>query len=224
MISQDDKEPNRANDSKSSEMPHEILIAEFEYLATAAQQANEDRAKVIQYYFISLGSLGASLVGLKDIPAIYLQWAYGSLTLIFLILTVFGVFTVRQLISLRIAWLDSSLAMDKIKDYYKGSFSEESWSAVIRFRTEKLPNAYKRGSISHLLALAASLMGSLSLLIASIFLDLALFNCLAFNGVIIGGILLTLGLFFWLKAFYRRELENSGIQCEIDKIKNKQRK
>ena len=145
MPSPNDVNQNRPNGQNLNEVPHKILMAEFEYLASAAQQANEDRAKVIQYYFISLGSLGASLVGLKDIPTIYLQWAYGGLALIFLLLTAFGVFTVRQLISLRLAWLDSSLAMDKIKKYYKNNFTDEQWSTVIRFRTEKLPNAYKRG-------------------------------------------------------------------------------
>jgi hypothetical protein len=59
---------NQDLDSNSNEAPHEILLAEFEYLANAAQQANEDRAKVIQYYFISLGSLAGSVVSLREVP------------------------------------------------------------------------------------------------------------------------------------------------------------
>ncbi|MGH7450271.1 MAG: hypothetical protein ACRENG_02925 [bacterium] len=225
MLSTDDKKPGLPSDGNSCEVPHMILIAEFEYLANAAQQANEDRAKVVQYYFMVLGALAGSVVGLREIPPTYLQWAYGVLTLIFLVLTVFGVFTVRQLIGLRLAWLEYSLAMDKIKEYYIDRFSNAGLPAAIRLRANKLPLAYQSGTISHLLALTIFLINALSLIIASTFLQLTLFKCLKFGAVMISGSLLAVLLVGGQQLYYRMKLEKSGIQKDIfDEIENIKKK
>jgi hypothetical protein len=214
-----------ASNSNSNETPHKILIAEFEYLANAAQQANEDRAKVIQYYFISLGSLVGSVVSLREIPLSYLQWAYGGVAIIFLVLTVFGIFTVRQLIGLRLAWLEYSLSMDKIKEYYIDRFPKAGLPAAIRLRANKLPLAYQPGSISHLLARATFTLSALSLVIASAFLQLAVYDCLQFGAVMIAGLVLAVLLFVGQQIYYRMKLEKSNIQKDIfEEIENIKKK
>jgi hypothetical protein len=38
--------------------PAEILVAEFNYIASTAFQANEDRARVSNYYLMSAGAAG----------------------------------------------------------------------------------------------------------------------------------------------------------------------
>jgi hypothetical protein len=214
-------------DSNSNEAPYEILIAEFEYLANAAQQANEDRAKVIQYYFISLGSLAGSVVSLREVPPAYLPWAYGGIAIIFLVLTAFGFITVRQLIGLRLAWLEYSLSMDKIKEYYIDSFPKAGLSAVIRLRANKLPLAYQPGSISHLLARATFTLSALSLVIAAAFLQLAVYDCLQLGTVTIAGLVLAVLLFVGQQIYYRTKLEKSNVQKdifeEIEIIKRKER-
>lgn len=225
MLSPDDMNHDRANDSNADEAPHKILMAEFEYLANAAQQANEDRAKVIQYYFISLGSLAGSVVSLREIPPAYLQWAYGGVATIFLVLTAFGIITVRQLISLRLAWLEYSLSMDKIKEYYIDRFPQAGLPLVMRLRANKLPLAYQRGSISHLLAIATFSLNALSLVIAAVFLQLAVFDCLQFGALTIAGLVLAVLLFGGQQIYYRMKLEKSGIQKDIfEEIENIKRK
>ncbi len=218
---------DRASGSNANEAPNEILIAEFEYLASAAQQANEDRAKVIQYYFISLGSLAGSVVSLREVPQAYLPWAYGGVAIIFLVLTAFGIITVRQLISLRLAWLEYSLSMDKIKEYYIDRFPKAGLLPVMRLRANKLPLAYQQGSISHLLAIATFSLNALSLVIAAVFMQLAKFNCLKFSVVTISGLVLAVLLFGGQQIYYRMKLEKSGIQKdifeEIENIKKKKR-
>jgi hypothetical protein len=197
---------------------NEFLIAEFGYLAQAAQQANEDRARVTQYYFMALGSMGASLFGLRefrDIPEQYLRLTFVGLALVFSMLTVFGHFTARQLISLRLSWLKSLLAMDMIKEYYIDNFSKAGLSSVIRFRADELPPAYKPNSLSHLLALATFFMSALSLVVAAGFLEQAIFGCMNY-GVITVGFFVALLLFYWEQRNYRNALENSPIQADID--------
>jgi hypothetical protein len=218
---------DRVSGRNSKEVPHEILIAEFGNLANAAQQANEDRAKVMQYYFISLGSLAGSVVSLREVPQVYMPWAYGGVAIIFLVLTLFGIFTVRQLIGLRLAWLEYSLSMDKIKEYYIDRFPEAGLPAVIRLRASKLPLAYQPGSISHLLALATFTLSALSVGIASAFLQLAVYDCLQFGAVMIAGLVLAVLLFGGQQIYYRMKLEKSNIQRdifeEIENIKRKER-
>ena len=44
---------------------NEILVAEFEYIAKTAFQANEDRARVSNYYLMTAGAAVAAILGAK---------------------------------------------------------------------------------------------------------------------------------------------------------------
>jgi hypothetical protein len=198
-----------------TEMPHAILAAEFAYLAEAAQQANEDRARVTQYYFMALGSFIASLFGLKEIPGQYAELAAIGLTVLFLLFAGFGALTIEQLIRLRLAWLKCSLAMDDIKEHYIRKFPEAELDSAIRFRTENLPHAFQKYSISHLLALATSLMSALSLLAATVFLHRAWHRQLDFAGVMLVGVILSVTLFALEQAHYYKKLSTAPIKNEI---------
>jgi len=41
---------------------NEIVVAEFEYIATTAFQANEDRARVSNYYLMTAGAAVAAIL------------------------------------------------------------------------------------------------------------------------------------------------------------------
>ena len=45
--------------------PNTILIAEFEYTTQPAFQANEDRARVSSYYFVTAAALVAAIFGVN---------------------------------------------------------------------------------------------------------------------------------------------------------------
>ena len=47
--------------------PDEMLIAEYNYIAQTAFQANEDRSRVTSFYFVSVGSLVAFLAPLTAV-------------------------------------------------------------------------------------------------------------------------------------------------------------
>jgi hypothetical protein len=51
------------SESKQNLNPDEILIAEFNYIANSAFQANEDRSRAMSFYFVSVGSLMAEILG-----------------------------------------------------------------------------------------------------------------------------------------------------------------
>jgi len=205
----------------SRDIPHDILMAEFEFLADAAQQANEDRARVTQYYFMTLGSVVASAFGLKEISAEYLRWAYVGLGLLFLMLTGFGHLTIRQLIGLRLAWLKYSLEMDVIKQYYIDHFPHVQLSSALRLLPAGLPNAYKSGSMANLLAAATCLMSSLALTVGLVALGLALVRLQKIPILIGLGLVAGIILYDRQYRYYREQLTGSRVQKEIDEIKKK---
>ena len=43
-------------------IPHELLIAEFNYIATSTNQSSEDRARVSNYYLVTIGASIAAIV------------------------------------------------------------------------------------------------------------------------------------------------------------------
>ncbi len=84
---------------------NEILIAEFEYIATSAFQANEDRSKATSFFVVSVGSLVATIFGAQigGGTAHFSQNLLLILSILFLLLSVFGFLTTLQLVRLRLA-------------------------------------------------------------------------------------------------------------------------
>lgn len=156
-----------ATKSKLELKANEILIAEFEYIAQTAFQTNEDRARVTSFYLVSVGSILAAILSAQFEPlrseAIYIGFA-----LLFALLTAAGILTLLQLIRLRLAWRESALAMNEIKEAYVKVFGQELEQAF-RWQNQSLPSAYKRGSVSHLLAVQVSLLSAVVFSVATYF-------------------------------------------------------
>ena len=123
---------------KSKRAAEDILSAEFEYIASTASQANEDRARVASFYLIAVGSLVAALFSTQlfgpeaDTPGISLLFSG-----LFLTLTLLGSSTVWQLARLRAAWYESALAMNQIKDH--AIRDDKKLVRAFRWRTDSLP-------------------------------------------------------------------------------------
>src|SRR5262245_6818222 len=97
--------------------PGFFLIAEFNYIAQTALQANEDRGRVAVFFLSAVGGLSAALVSAQTqtqaAPRLY--WAF---TALFLVLSLSGLMTLLQLIRLRQSWFESARAMNRLKDFY----------------------------------------------------------------------------------------------------------
>ena len=143
--------------------PTEILQAEFEYIAQTATQANEDRAKVASFYFVTVGSLMAAILGTQFLeqgtPG--LEGVYLGFSVLFAFLTLLGYFTLLQLARLRTAWLDSARAMNQIKEYYI-EHSKDGLAEAFRWREKTLPKAFKVNSVAYYLAGEVAILSSLT--------------------------------------------------------------
>ncbi len=119
------------NVKPSSDVPenvlnaNDILIAEFEYVKDTASQAMEDRHKMVNYYLIIVGVLLNAVATLltsgEDAEKLIMSEElirYATFSLLFT-LFILAILYLLKLIRLRLAWFESALAMNQIKDYYK---------------------------------------------------------------------------------------------------------
>ena len=151
---------------KSALQPDEILKAEYEYIANTVFQANEDRSRVASFYFVSVGSIVAAILGTQfehdNLRSVALAFA-----LLFLILTVLGALTIAQLARLRAAWHESVEAMNQVKNFYIENHPEIA--VAFKWRGKTIPPTDKPYSIANLIAVEVALLGALTTAAAAYF-------------------------------------------------------
>ena len=183
-----------------------MLIAEFEYITQAAFQVSEDRAKVSQFYVLTVASFVAAIFG-NQIQNANQQVLDVVFTVLFAVLTLNGLVTLLHLIQLRIAWLDSVTAMNKIKSYYIETHPD-STAFGDAFIWKGLPKPFKSWSISFLLAVQTAVLSALTFGAALFISTQSLFPSHDFRlviAVVIG--ILFIGIQIW---FYRYLLARRG--------------
>ena len=153
--------------------PNSVLQAEFEYISQTATQANEDRAKVASFYFVTVGSLMAAILGTQFLSqeGESLKGVFLGFSVLFAFLTALGYFTLLQLARLRTAWLDSARAMNRLKEYYI-EHAENDLAQAFRWRENTLPGAFKKNSVANYLAGEVALLSGLIFGVATFFFQL----------------------------------------------------
>ena len=149
----------------------EILRAEYEYIANTAFQANEDRARVSSFYFVSAGSLLAAILG-TQFAADSLKSVAIPFSLLFILMTGLGALTMAQLARLRAAWHESVEAMNQMKDFYLKNHPEIE--GAFKWRGNSIPPTDKPHSIANLIAVEVALLSSLTSATSIYFLMLAI--------------------------------------------------
>ncbi len=142
--------------------PDALLMAEYNYIAETAFQANEDRARVTSFYVVSVGSFIAAIIStqLLTSPARPIFMAFSGL---FLLLSVLAVLTLLQIARLRKAWHESAAAMNQIKDFYIQHTGNPPIGQALRWTSGSLPRRFKRNSISSYLAIEVALVGAVTI-------------------------------------------------------------
>lgn len=151
-----DDQPPPAHD----ELARQIINAEYDYIAQTAFQANEDRARAWQYFFVTFATLIAALLS-TQIESIDRRQLYLTFVVIFLLLAVLGFITILQLTRLRQAWLESAKAMNQIKERLIAG--DPALAAYFRWTNASLPAPFKLRSFGFLQALEVALLSGLAL-------------------------------------------------------------
>jgi hypothetical protein len=137
---------------------NEMLGHEFDYAAQSANQANEDRARLYEYYLALLGVVAAAFLADADRQGHALIFG-----LLFLGLSFQGLMSLLKLARLRLAWVESVRAMCQIKAYYVERCPEMELGKALRWTAQTIPPAGKRWTVAFLMALTLNLLGSVSL-------------------------------------------------------------
>ncbi|MCP4142709.1 MAG: hypothetical protein GY755_20910 [Chloroflexi bacterium] len=184
-----------------------ILVAEYEYIAQTAFQANEDRARVTSFYIVSIGSLFGAFFGTTfqtDTETL----TYAAFASLFLFLSWFGVLTLKQLIRLRKAWFESAKAMNQIKDFIIEE--NEKFSKALRWQSSTLPKMYKPSSVAYLLAQQVIILGAITFGAMFFYAAKVIENLcsITFFPAFLAILSLAGGFFFWKYQInlYRKEL------------------
>ncbi|MFZ5880311.1 MAG: hypothetical protein ACOY0R_13145 [Chloroflexota bacterium] len=136
----------------------EILKAEYDYIAATVFQANEDRARGASFYYVSVGSIVAAILG-AQLTEDNLHSVALPFFILFLVMTVLGALTLAQLARLRAAWHESVEAMNMVKEYYLKQNPEIE--SAFKWRTHTIPETNKPNSIADLTAKQVTLLGAL---------------------------------------------------------------
>ncbi len=147
------------NEAKPTDLAREVIAAEFGYIAQTAFQANEDRARAWQYFFVTFATLIAALLS-TQVDAGIQQQLYLAFVVIFALLAALGLITVVQLVRLRQAWLESVGAMNQIKAQLIAD--DPALAAYFRWRKDTVPPAFKWRSFGFLQALSVALLSGLA--------------------------------------------------------------
>jgi hypothetical protein len=138
--------------------PDEMLRQEYDYISQTAFQANEDRSRVTSFYFVSVGSFVAAIVGTQlETQSKTVSFAFFAL---FLVLTFMGALTIAQLARLRAAWHESVEAMNQIKDFYIQHHPEIE--SAFKWRASHVPPTNKPYSIANLIAVEVAVLSALT--------------------------------------------------------------
>ncbi|MBK8783350.1 MAG: hypothetical protein IPO22_16455 [Anaerolineales bacterium] len=173
----------------------EILKAEYNYIANTVFQANEDRSRVASFYFVTVGSLVAAILGTIFSTENIKNFALAFVGL-FVTLTILGALTLAQLARLRAAWHESVQAMNQIKDYYIKHNKEIE--PAFKWRIKTLPNTDKPYSIANLMAIEVSMLSAITSATAFYFLLLTLGNIAWWGWLILAATLAGGGYAQWM--------------------------
>lgn len=182
----------------------EILIAEYNYIARTADQANEDRSRISSFYLIAVGSILAALSSAQFLGEMFDANTVNFIfTMLFFLLTLLGTSTILQLTRLRVAWFESVLAMNHIKEFIIAK--DKALAGAFKWRVQTLPSFYKVNSIAFLQTLEVAILSGISFGAGIFFLQKSFqYDCapcnLAFS--ISGGLL----AFFLQLWNYKRQL------------------
>jgi hypothetical protein len=184
-----------------ADTPDGFLTAEYDYIAHTVFQANEDRARVASFYFVSVGSIIAAILG-TQFAADNLKSVSWGFSILFLILTLLGGLTLAQLARLRAAWHESIEAMNQIKEYYVRHYPDIK--AAFKWRGNTIPPTDKPYSIANLIAVEVTLLGALASAASAYFLLFALGGIMEWGWAIILLSFVLSALLQWL--WYKRLL------------------
>ncbi len=136
-----------------------ILENEYEYGSKTAEQAMEHRLTIVNFYLLIAGGVGTGVVSLaSNNPAL----SVAGVPLLWLMSIVGGILFL-QIVALRVAWANSVMAMNYIKEFMIVNGSPlygDALRVAFFFKPESIPATHKRGNVFYYSAFLIALLNS----------------------------------------------------------------
>lgn len=130
-----------------------MLLEEFNYAATTAYQAMEDRARMFNMYLLVVGILGSAFGAIYPLGGGAARSFIQPIAAVVLFVAgVAGIAFFVLLIRLRQAFRQSLITMNVIKEFYIREFQKQMPSVVyaFRWRLKGIPAGESRGSATYI--------------------------------------------------------------------------
>lgn len=151
-------EPVDEVEDRITEAEQEILIAEFNYAAQSAFQANEDRVRVFGFVVANIATIISALFAQVTIISI----SENLFKVILIVLSIIGALLIMQIARLRSAWIESVRTMNSIKEFFIVNSYNKDFAKVFRWNNQTVPSATKVASISFLVTLIIAFIDTIS--------------------------------------------------------------
>jgi len=142
-----------------------LLIEEYKYAGSTAYQALEDRARVINLYYILLGIVATGFSVIYQFSGASHPYSQVLVIILLLIVSGLSISFFINIIRLRQSFLESIITMNVIKEFYIQQFQQQmpSIEKVFRWRLKTMPSGERIGSVTFIMSYLIALMGSLCL-------------------------------------------------------------
>ena len=194
-----------------------MLLEEFNYAATTAYQAMEDRARMFNMYLLVVGILGSAFGAIYPLGGGAARSFIQPIAAVVLFAAgVAGIAFFVLLIRLRQAFRQSLITMNVIKEFYIREFQKQMPSVVyaFRWRLKGIPAGESRGSatyiVCHMVGFIAALCFAGCVFMGNELLAGAIpatqIQSLGLWQSILAASVVFLVILIWLVAYYRRAL------------------
>lgn len=203
-----------------------MLLEEYNYAATTAYQAMEDRARMFNMYLLVVGILGSAFGAVYPLGGVTRAIIQPIAAIVLFAAGVAGIAFFVLLIRLRQAFRQSLITMTVIKEFYIREFQQQMPAIVhaFRWRLKGIPAGERAGSatfiVCHVVGFIAALCFAGCIFMANELLagvfpatqirSLALWQSLVFALAVF---VVTL---IWLVVYYRRALNAKDEQKILD--------
>jgi len=177
---------------------NDILMREFEYLRETAGQAMEERRTVINFYLLIAGGAGSGVIAFLSNISNQSRLLLAAVMLLWIVCLI-GWISLFMLIALRLAWINSALAMNYIKEFYVVNaenigMSPDILQSAFLFQPMTLPSANKHWNVFHYSALLIALLDAGAFLAGAMLIEINMNGTSLSIVAIIGGVY-AMGLF-----------------------------
>lgn len=140
-----------------------MLLEEFNYASVTAYQAMEDRARVSSLYYLLLGALASGLLAIYQLGGKTLTTSQLQVIALLIAAGVLSVTFFEKIIRLRLAYRESLICMNVIKEFYIQQFQQymPHVEQAFRWRLKTIPTGERIGSVTFAISGLIALVGSL---------------------------------------------------------------